>query len=319
MFDFLKEIDCQKLLAVKKKFDGGERQIVMGLNSFAAGFFIGTMGRGGAVVAKDLVSSGKIAAQLAGFGFNVKFLTGTFENSMGLVDENLRDDFYAGLGDLCLHKIDFLVAMPNALFQKIPSKKAFLQNIISLHQNQTLDMALLIKRLVEVGYHRTDGVYARGDFVVKGDTILLAPIGCENLLRVEFFDDVVEKISLLSFDDKKFVSTHENFDILPRELPAENANILSYVDKVFIDEPAQIETALETFDYAENFVLKSDVFADMPRSAIAFANIAKQTFFKPDSYAHFSAENGKNYLYNFKELAEDLKIYAGGGKEIYFF
>ena len=53
MFDFLKEIDCQKLLAVKKKFDGGERQIVMGLNSFAAGFFIGTMGRGGAVVAKD--------------------------------------------------------------------------------------------------------------------------------------------------------------------------------------------------------------------------------------------------------------------------
>ena len=47
MFDFLKEIDCQKLLAVKKKFDGGERQIVMGLNSFAAGFFIGTMGRGG--------------------------------------------------------------------------------------------------------------------------------------------------------------------------------------------------------------------------------------------------------------------------------
>ena len=319
MFDFLKEVDCQKLLAVKKKFEGGERQIVMGLNSFAAGFFIGTMGRGGALVAKDLVSSGKIAAQLSGFGFNVKFLTGTFENSLGLIDENLRDDFYAALGDLCLQKIDFLIAMPNALFQKIPSKAVFLKNIISLCKNQTLDMSNLIKRLVEVGYHRTDGVYARGDFSVKGDTILLAPIGCENLLRIEFFDDIIEKLSLLSFDDKKFVSAPQTFDILPRELPAENANILSYVDKVFIDEPAQIESALETFDHAENFLPQSDVFADLPKSAIAFANIVKDTFFKADSYAHFSAENGKNYLYNFKELADDLKVFAGGGKEIYFF
>ena len=112
MFDFLSHIKSQKILEIKQNFENDEKQMLFGVNGIGnQSFLLGVLGKKGALVAKDLVSASKIAECLSSFGFNVKFLTSPFENAFGLVDQNIKDDFFAFLSDLLSGQCDFLIIL----------------------------------------------------------------------------------------------------------------------------------------------------------------------------------------------------------------
>ena len=51
-----------------------------------------------------------------------------------------------------------------------------------------------VRHLTDIQYHRNDMDFARGTFRVRGDTIDILPAGRDTAYRIEFFDDVVERI-----------------------------------------------------------------------------------------------------------------------------
>ena len=320
MFDFLSHIKSQRILEIKQNFENDEKQMLFGVNGIGnQSFLLGVLGKKGALVAKDLVSASKIAECLSSFGFNVKFLTSPFENAFGLVDQNIKDDFFACLSDYFSGQCDFLIILSNALLQKVPSKQSIVENTLFFEENKNYSFQNLSKMFVNIGYEKTDSVFSRGQFSVKGDTVFLWPINSPNIVRLEFFDDNLEKISLLSGEDKKFLKKVSNVFFAPRDLALENQNVLSILDKVFFDEPKQLESQLESFDSAENYVEKQDVFKQIPKKSLAFAGISANTFFKPEKIYHLKTENAKNYFHSLKEFVEDLRFFAGTEKQIYVF
>ena len=68
--------------------------------------------------------------------------------------------------------------------------------VISLRPGQTRDFDELLRKLVEIRYERNDIAFERNMFRVRGDTVEIFPAYAnDKAIRVEFFDDEVDRIS----------------------------------------------------------------------------------------------------------------------------
>ena len=201
MFDFLSHIDSPKIKEIKQNFENKEKQILFGVHGIGnQSFLLGMLGAKGALIAKDLVSASKIAENLMAYGFNVKFITSPFENALGLVDQNLKDDFFASVCDYLTNSSVFLIILTNALIQKVPTKQSILENTLMFQEGKEYAFQNLSKMLVKIGYEKTENVFARGQFAIKGDTLFLWSIIRELLKKPVVTDAVaVEKLCKRGF------------------------------------------------------------------------------------------------------------------------
>jgi excinuclease ABC subunit B len=76
------------------------------------------------------------------------------------------------------------------------SKEDYEKMVIPLHVGQALSREQLLSRLVDLQYTRNDITFERGQFRVRGDTIELCPAGREDALRIEFFGDEIERLTV---------------------------------------------------------------------------------------------------------------------------
>lgn len=70
----------------------------------------------------------------------------------------------------------------------------FYSNMIEVRVGQTLDRNLFLRRLVDSLYVRNDLELNRGGFRVKGDTVDVFLAYSDSIIRVQFWDDVVDSI-----------------------------------------------------------------------------------------------------------------------------
>ena len=82
----------------------------------------------------------------------------------------------------------------NSFIKKLPSKKLYIDRKINLKVGQEINREELIKKLVEIGYKKESVVYDTSDFSVRGFVIDVFPITEQNPVRIEFFDNQIEKI-----------------------------------------------------------------------------------------------------------------------------
>ena len=103
----------------------------------------------------------------------------------------------------------------NAISQKIPEKKIFLENSLILEKGGSYKRNDVIHFLAQNSYDRVSKVMESGEFAVRGDIIDIFTSGNENAIRIDFFGDVVENIK--SFDAISQISQEqlESFEILP--------------------------------------------------------------------------------------------------------
>lgn len=68
--------------------------------------------------------------------------------------------------------------------------------VISLREGQERSRDSLLKKLVEIRYERNDVAFERNTFRVRGDTVEIFPAYArDHAIRVEFFGDVIDRIS----------------------------------------------------------------------------------------------------------------------------
>lgn len=319
MINFSEILENSKFDLCLKNIKLNKKQIIYGINSVGVGCLL-SQTDGGIYVAKNLISSGKIATILTALGKRVKFLTSPFENNLGLIDDNLKFEFYSIVYEFLTKKIDFIIATTDSIFQKIPNKKQLLNSILKISKNDNISIDDFIKNLIKLGFVRTDFISKKGQFVVKGDTIQIFPINFDNFIRVEFFDTVIEKISEISIDTRRFIKTFDDFDLV-NNVNQKNceSSLLNLCDNIFYDEPKQLEDLILGFVWSDNFIEKEKVLKSMAKSQTAFANINSKTFFNYEEVINLKANNNKKYLYNFKELLSDIIYYQKNNQKLYFF
>ncbi|MDF1838416.1 MAG: transcription-repair coupling factor [Planctomycetota bacterium] len=106
-----------------------------------------------------------------------------------------------------------LVASILALLQPLPALKALEAEALDLAVGETLNVEVLLKRLVHLGYERVPLVENPGEVSLRGDILDLYPYAVESPIRIEMFDAEIE--SLRSFDavSQLSVATHKDLSV----------------------------------------------------------------------------------------------------------
>lgn len=104
----------------------------------------------------------------------------------------------AALGALTLNpnpkKKRIVIASIGAVIQKLPPSKIFRNSMREIRVGGKLDFNDFVHYAVVNGYNRVEQVMEPGEYAVRGDILDIFPVGTPEPLRIDLFDDEVEKI-----------------------------------------------------------------------------------------------------------------------------
>lgn len=87
-----------------------------------------------------------------------------------------------------------VVASIGAVLQKLPPQKIFLNSIRQVRVGNKLSFNDFLHYVALNGYNRVEQVIEPGEYAVRGDIIDIFPVGTNEPLRIDLFDDEVERI-----------------------------------------------------------------------------------------------------------------------------
>ncbi len=133
--------------------------------------------------------------------------------SMNDTNSTQYKEYILSLTRLATGDYDVLVITSDVLFQTLPRREYFLDNILSLKVGERHDLSALQSMLVKMGYKRQEMVAGKGDFAIRGDIVDIYPVNMDNAVRVSFFDDEIEDISLFDCQTFKTADKIEKLNI----------------------------------------------------------------------------------------------------------
>ena len=107
-----------------------------------------------------------------------------------------------------------IVASVSCIFG-LGSPEEYKRSVVAIRTGEATDRDALLGRLVELQYNRNDVDFKRGTFRVRGDTVDIYPAYETYGYRVEFFGDMLDKISLIHPLTGDVLSTTDQAFIFP--------------------------------------------------------------------------------------------------------
>lgn len=111
---------------------------------------------------------------------------------------NIVAERLATLGELTLNPNKknkrIIIASVGAVVQKLPPAKIFRNSVREIKVGGKLDFNDFVHYAVVNGYNRVEQVMEPGEYAVRGDILDIFPVGTPEPLRIDLFDDEVEKI-----------------------------------------------------------------------------------------------------------------------------
>jgi excinuclease ABC subunit B len=89
---------------------------------------------------------------------------------------------------------DVIVVASVSCIYGLGSPEGYRRSVLGLIEGESYDRDEILRRLVNMRYERNDFQLSRGKFRLKGDTLEICSAG-ENIARIEFFGETVEKIT----------------------------------------------------------------------------------------------------------------------------
>ena len=110
---------------------------------------------------------------------------------------------------------DVIVISSVSCLYGIGNPEDFHSQTIVLHRGETRSLTTLLYKLVDALYSRTEGEFKRGSFRVKGDIVDIYLGGSDNAVRVEFFANEIESLSLIDPATGAHLEDLEEISIYP--------------------------------------------------------------------------------------------------------
>ena len=111
---------------------------------------------------------------------------------------------------------DVVVVASVSCIYGLGSPDEYKDKIVSLRPGMTKDRDAVIRELIAIQYDRNDMDLGRSCFRVRGDVLEINPAqGGDNLIRVEFFGDEIDRIAEVDPLSGRLVSTLEHVAIFP--------------------------------------------------------------------------------------------------------
>ena len=134
------------------------------------------------------------------------------------INEDIDKLRLAATSALLSGRKDVIVVSSVSCIYGMGNPSAFYENVIALKVGQRLALNVLLRRLVDSLYTRNDVAPKAGDFRVMGDTVDIFLAYADDLLRVTFWDDEIERIEEVDALTGHRMASFSEYKVYPANL-----------------------------------------------------------------------------------------------------
>lgn len=125
-----------------------------------------------------------------------------------------------------------VIASIGSVLQKLPPQKIFINSSRELKVGSVLNFDNFIHYLIINGYVRVEQVFEPGEYAVRGDIIDIFPVGTDEPLRIDLFDEEIEKIRTFDAMSQRTTGQLQNYTFrVMSEVMLDNNTIKSFRGK----------------------------------------------------------------------------------------
>ena len=144
--------------------------------------------------------------------------SGTYIEKDLSINEEIEKLRLSTTSSLLSGRRDIIVIASVSCLYGIGNPNEFHKNVIQIETGQIISRTAFLHKLVQALYSRTEGLFQRGNFRIKGDTLDIFPAYADDGIRVNFFGDEIEEISVFNVDSGKTTAKLDKINIYPANL-----------------------------------------------------------------------------------------------------
>ncbi len=132
-----------------------------------------------------------------------------------------------------LERDDVIIVASVSCIYGLGSPSDYKEMLVLLEIGQQIERDLLLKNLINIHYERNDIEFGRGHFRVRGDVVEIHPAYEEVIVRVQFFGDDIEKITIVDLIDGRVIEEKNKRAIYPaRHFVTEHGNLVRAIGDI---------------------------------------------------------------------------------------
>lgn len=241
-----------------------------------------------------------------------------------------------------------IVTYPEAVMEKVIRTRELTRNTLNISTGDNLSMEKLIDMLNDWNFSRDDFVFEPGSFAVRGSLIDVFSYGAEKPYRIDFDDDIIEKIR--EFDPETQSSTDKlrKIRIIPniydKQTVEDRISFFEFMNRDFslwIDSPDYVTDSIEKnyklaetryAEISEKEILDEETYIINPKSNLidrkqfeaeaktrTVVEMSSRTFFSATNEIQFATEPQPAFSKQFDLLISNLKQNSENGFTTYIF
>ncbi|PWQ95458.1 transcription-repair coupling factor [Leucothrix arctica] len=122
-----------------------------------------------------------------------------------------------------------LIVPISTLMQRIAPVDYINQQALLLKKGDKLDIDAFRQQLEASGYRHVTQVYEHGEYSSRGSLIDLYPMGADQPIRIDLFDDEIDSLRTFSTEDQRTIDHIEKVELLPaHEFPMSSEGISTF-------------------------------------------------------------------------------------------
>ncbi len=235
-----------------------------------------------------------------------------------------------------------IVSYPDALFEKVVTKKVLDKNTLKLAMGDQISIDFINEVLFEYHFKRVDFVAEPGEFSVRGGIIDVFSFSNDHPYRIEFFGNEVDSIRSFDVETQLSIEKQKKISIIPNvenKFSQENReSFLDYISEktvIFSQNTALVvsqldksfDKALSVFDTLSKDIkhqVPSDLFLDSKSflqrvETFTYVELAQQSYFETNTTIDFHILPQPSFNKQFELLARDLNDRADDGYKNYLY
>jgi len=160
------------------------------------------------------------------------------------INEEIDRLRHAATSALLTRRDTIIVASVSCIYG-IGAPETYAEMAIEIKKGERRKQDKFIRLLTDIQYKRNDIDFSRGTFRVRGDVVDIFPAGGDNLVRLEFFGDEIERITRLDYLTGEILGEPEMITIFPS---SHYATPKQRIDEAIIGIEKEFEQRLKFFE-----------------------------------------------------------------------
>ena len=223
----------------------------------------------------------------------------------------------------------WIITYPEALFEKVLTKKKLVSNTMKIEVGKTYSIDFINELLLDYHFDRVNYVYEPGQFSIRGGIVDVFSYASDTPYRIEFFGNEVESIRTFNAADQLSICSHQFFSIVPNIqgkmildgmdsfFQYLNGDITIWIDSVERAKQTlknEFDKALKIYDSLDQEIkqtVPSDLFINDKELVLNFENLklvemGTTSYFENASPINFELIPQPSFNKNFNLLIDDL-------------